>query len=546
MISKIIDGTEQNVAGNGGGGTNDYEGLTNLPQINGNDLIGNQTGTDLGLVDAEEGKGLSTNDYTNEDKAKLDIDTHTLEGNPLSFTTDSAQVAKDAVITIEPIQAGSGDPSPSNVRAISGYDKIEVLSCGKNLLPLSISEIKAANNETTWNGNSCTLPGGATLTLLGDNDKLNGIKLNGTVSSQSYIILCRPTYNDIGNILKTGVYYTCTDISISDNITQGYEGTFTIRSDWHFDNAFVYFFANAVTYDNATYYPQLEVGSIATTFETSNINEVKLTFGQTVYGGTLDLKNGILMVDRAIVDLGDYNYNKVHSGSYFRTEIDAPKYKAPQNFGMCTCYQYRKYNEGELVNNNEITITSIYYGSDNYILIRDDNYTDATTFKTAVTGQKLVYSLATPYTIQLTPHEISLLSGYNYVSTTADSIELTYSDGVLATLEDVKQVGESVNALSDVVSEIFSHKVTLTDNFVAPANGFAFVYILQNQGTSSGTNIIVNEDNVTIFSHYIWWNVGWAGATILVPLRKGHTYTFTCDTSPASVDFDNNRAYFIY
>lgn len=37
--------------GGGGGGTTDYEQLTNKPQINGNQLIGNKSSADLGIVE---------------------------------------------------------------------------------------------------------------------------------------------------------------------------------------------------------------------------------------------------------------------------------------------------------------------------------------------------------------------------------------------------------------------------------------------------------------------------------------------------------------
>jgi hypothetical protein len=60
---------KKNSGGGGGGGTDDYTQLRNLPQINSVELTGNKSASDLGLVAAETGKGLSTNDYTNEDKA---------------------------------------------------------------------------------------------------------------------------------------------------------------------------------------------------------------------------------------------------------------------------------------------------------------------------------------------------------------------------------------------------------------------------------------------------------------------------------------------
>ncbi len=49
-----------------------YPDNDNLPSINSVSLSGNKTGADLGLVNAETGKGLSTNDFTNTYKDQLD------------------------------------------------------------------------------------------------------------------------------------------------------------------------------------------------------------------------------------------------------------------------------------------------------------------------------------------------------------------------------------------------------------------------------------------------------------------------------------------
>ena len=49
------------------------------------------------------------------------------------------------------------------------------------------------------------------------------------------------------------------------------------------------------------------------------------------------------------------------------------------------------------------------------IYVRDLDYTDASLFTAAVTGQKLVYELATPIEIQLTPTQISTLIGKNVI-----------------------------------------------------------------------------------------------------------------------------------
>ena len=71
MEELLLELKETIEEGGGGGGTTDYENLSNQPQVNGETLIGDKSGADLGLVDAEEGKGLSTNDYDDTEKAAV-------------------------------------------------------------------------------------------------------------------------------------------------------------------------------------------------------------------------------------------------------------------------------------------------------------------------------------------------------------------------------------------------------------------------------------------------------------------------------------------
>lgn len=59
-------------SGGGGGGTSDYNKLNNLPTINNVEIKNNKTADDLGLVAKENGKGLSTNDFSNAYKSQLD------------------------------------------------------------------------------------------------------------------------------------------------------------------------------------------------------------------------------------------------------------------------------------------------------------------------------------------------------------------------------------------------------------------------------------------------------------------------------------------
>ena len=55
------------------------------------------------------------------------------------------------------------------------------------------------------------------------------------------------------------------------------------------------------------------------------------------------------------------------------------------------------------------------FATSNLVLVRDDSYTDPAVFKTAMSGVQLVYELATPISIQLTPTEVDTLRGDNVI-----------------------------------------------------------------------------------------------------------------------------------
>ena len=73
-LNDVINAINSYLASGGGGGssaTANYQQLINRPRINGHTLTGNMTGEELGLVEAEEGKGLSTNDYTTDEQTTV-------------------------------------------------------------------------------------------------------------------------------------------------------------------------------------------------------------------------------------------------------------------------------------------------------------------------------------------------------------------------------------------------------------------------------------------------------------------------------------------
>ena len=144
----------------------------------------------------------------------------------------------------------------------------------------------------------------------------------------------------------------------------------------------------------------------------------------TRYGGTLDVVSGVLTVDRAYVDLGSLNWNKYNADySYFRNITPLPSigYASISYQPLCSIYPYKG---GTGTASTNLLDKSLYkdWNSAVYFIISDSSYGTATDFKTAMNGVQLVYELATPLTIQLTPTATKSLEGENNISANCGQI----------------------------------------------------------------------------------------------------------------------------
>ena len=78
----------------------------------------------------------------------------TASGTIASFTDGSDVLpAKSVLVTLEPKQSGSGTPSPSNIRPISGWDEVETHKTGVNVWDeeWELGDISASTGENTSN-----------------------------------------------------------------------------------------------------------------------------------------------------------------------------------------------------------------------------------------------------------------------------------------------------------------------------------------------------------------------------------------------------------
>jgi len=437
-----------------------------------------------GKVDKVNGKGLSTNDYDNTDKAKVDkINTTTtsISGNPISISgLKSNQLAANPIITLEPIQAGSGTPSPSNIRAISGYDKIEALSCGKNLFD-------------------------GTYSVTGYFLRNDGSEYPGTFNITQYIVVKPNTayyFTELSGATSACIcwYNQAKEFISATSITAGFTATSPVNA----------FYLRASVRDGKTNVCINEGNTAITYVPYDKATSISESLGQTVYGGTLDVRTG-----EFIVDSGYYTFDGTEIWTLNSTNGNAQFEKTDMKLGVNQSGICSKLAQGNSSGN-------ILFGSGNnkiYLLDVINQYSLDTVAKIQAftTKMQIVYPLATPFTIQLTPHEISLLKDYAYVSTNGTTIALDYHNGELASLSDVAQLGETVNELGDKVSAndagtqvnlmIYN---TSSNKYVCPSDGYIS---LANSG------VYVDD--------YIIMNVYGANDNLICGLR--------CDTSVASI-----------
>ena len=162
------------------------------------------------------------------------------------------------------------------------------------------------------------------------------------------------------------------------------------------------------------------------THDTSANPKITITFpaaAGTVYGGEMDVVNGKLRVTHAEVDLGTRSWAKQNESGFFVFYTSGIFQNAKIAPVICSQYKNASVNSHATLKENEVCW---FNTTDRQITIRDTNYTDATTFKTAMSGVQLVYELATPIEYDLTPEQLTTLAGQNVVWSDVGPISLEY------------------------------------------------------------------------------------------------------------------------
>jgi len=346
------------------------------------------------------------------------LPTDTASGSIASFPDGADNLpVKSLTVDIEPVQSGSGDPSPDNVRPISGHTQAVVTRTGKNLW----GGEKLADDIVAMVPGAVKDTNAKTISYLAPNvsDKvlLRGIFKENT---QYTFIMSQATGSNSINMMfyytdgTTGYFDQRTTTSVIGKTVSHIVGVWASgQSILNYDECGV--FEGVLTVDDFEPY---HGETIPVSWESE---------AGTVYGGTLDVVTGVLTVDRAMVDMGTLDW------SYYATVGDFTMMYAPVTDlvkrnganGICSMYPMLigSYSWQNLTDKSAI----LYVGANvARCAVRDSAYTDATVFKTAMSGVQLAYEIAEPFTVQLTANDIKTLLGQNNIWSDAGDVEVEY------------------------------------------------------------------------------------------------------------------------
>lgn len=355
------------------------------------------------------------------------LPTETASGDIVSISDGAENIPVKALsVAVEPKQAGSGDPSPDNVRAITGWDAVNVVRCGKNIYPVVRNKTNSFGGVTFTASETgeITISGTATSQVnLGCLTGFSGFNTNDfTVTEGTYTVKAYGLTDGVSFIYggaSSVVPYK--QLTASDNT-----GTFTV-------NATVKTGYNVLRIENGTTVNttvkiQIERGSTATAYEPYQGTTYPIPLPSTVYGGTLDVASGVMTVDRAIITPNVYakqsvNDNGIANYSFSVSSVGA----ADDSRRLESISNILPYGTNSISSETRPSFIIANAGT-GYIRLRNSEVDTAEKANTWISnnGLYIVYCLNTKTTITLDPVTISTLLGKNTIYADAGQVSVCY------------------------------------------------------------------------------------------------------------------------
>lgn len=302
----------------------------------------------------------------------------------------------------EPVQEGSGEPSPENIRPISGRDSVKVERCGENLLPHIFDRIP---DTVTKDGLTIVKTPKGTIHVSGKKTETNWTGLFRIVLAESERVE-----------MPAGTYSWGSGVSLTTDKGNPHVSPFTTDTPRIITGA--YAAVNTAGTYNKDYIPALVAGSEKPTkVEPYTGQTATLTLPRTIYGGEVDAVTGDGQETwQAKSFNGTENwalYDDGSSAKFFYT-ADYTVDSEPLDT-ICSHFRKAAFTRGTIIR----VYTSVFTDLDAYKDYLTAQYA-------AGTPVQIAYKLATPTPFTATGAQpIPALPGVNTVLTDADSATVT-------------------------------------------------------------------------------------------------------------------------
>lgn len=208
--------------------------------------------------------------------ADIEVNPRTFTGNPIQFTTELEETVTDMEVTLDPIQDLShGTPSPENICPISGWDSVEAVKAGKNLL--ATDSLKNGVYISNTNGEEVSYSSWSASGFIPvETGRYRLLRLlDGTYSPISGQHLYWAAYDAQRNYINGGIGDGINiESSTAKYIRVSSQTTFIANKGVLCKNDDLGYFKTEADYVDGTTHTA--------------------TFEETVYGGTVDLVSGVL------------------------------------------------------------------------------------------------------------------------------------------------------------------------------------------------------------------------------------------------------------
>lgn len=372
---------------------------------------------------------------------KADVITSTASGEIVTISDGGKDLpVVDLKVSLLPVQSGSGDPSPSNIRPISGWTGVDIQQTRKNVASKVVNCYFYANAVHPF------------MDYASESVVFYAIKGTPYVRSSDPM----PTRSSIALADSDNI---TASTNLSNAHTMSPEGKTTWVAEWTGWTVWYFYPSHNASVEETA---QIEVGSTATAYEAFNGTTYPIDWTDeagTVYGGSLDLTTGVLTVDTAvrIYDGVNNKFNLISdSGSY--------KFITDSTF-VTNGYATTASNDPPTLWSNlykcvGVSVLGNTYISGGYFRVcADPSFTDVASFNAFLQTNNLVYvyKVTQPTTFQLSETQIATYLGVNnFWSNSNGSMDVEYrADTKLYIQQLTKPSEDDMTANANIASGKF-------------------------------------------------------------------------------------------